>query len=86
MLTSRFLIGGVVEILTEWIHGEVDASVDEVIEHFTRLFTAAASAAVSDPAPNAEPTADEGGTVADAALRQQSPGAVGEGIGKTRST
>ena len=47
VLTSRFLIGGVVEVLIEWIHGDVDASVDELIEHFTRLFTAAAYAAVA---------------------------------------
>jgi len=60
VLTSRFLIGGVVEVLTEWIHGEVDASVDELIEHFTRLFTAAAYAAVSDPAANATPAPDAG--------------------------
>jgi AcrR family transcriptional regulator len=52
VLTSRFLIGGVVEVLVDWIHGEVDASVDELIEHFTRLFTAAAYAAVADPAAN----------------------------------
>jgi AcrR family transcriptional regulator len=49
VLTSRFLIGGVVEVLVDWIHGEVDASVDDLIEHFTRLFTAAAYAAVADP-------------------------------------
>ena len=61
VLTSRFLIGGVVEILTEWIHGEVDASVDEVIEHFTRLFTAAAYAAVADPAASATRPPDGGG-------------------------
>ena len=52
VLTSRFLIGGVVEVLVDWIHGEVDASVDDLIEHFTRLFTAAAYAAVADPAPS----------------------------------
>jgi AcrR family transcriptional regulator len=62
VLTSRFLIGGVVEVLTEWIHGEVNASVDELIEHFTRLFAAAAYAAVSDPTPNTTPTGDEGGS------------------------
>jgi AcrR family transcriptional regulator len=60
VLTSRFLIGGVVEVLTEWIHGDVQASVDELIEHFTRLFTAAAYAAVSDPSTNATPTPDDG--------------------------
>jgi AcrR family transcriptional regulator len=47
VLTARFLIGGVVEILLEWINGDLDASVDEVVEHFTALFTAAAYAAVA---------------------------------------
>jgi AcrR family transcriptional regulator len=52
VLTARFLMGGVVEVLLEWINGDLDASVDEVVEHFTALFTAAAYAAVTrdDPA------------------------------------
>ncbi len=55
VLTARSLMGGVVEVLVDWIHGEVDASVEEVVEHFTRLFTAAAYAAVEvdEPAPPA---------------------------------
>ncbi len=52
VLTARTLIGGVVEVLIDWINGDVDASVDEIVEHFTRLFTAAAAAAVAH-----EPTA-----------------------------
>jgi len=53
VLTARFLMGGVVEVLLEWINGDLDASVDEVVEHFTVLFTAAAYAAVArdEPAP-----------------------------------
>ena len=53
VLTARALMGGVVEVLVDWIHGDVDASVDEVVEHFTRLFTAATYAAVDrdKPAP-----------------------------------
>ena len=47
VLTARFLMGGVVETLLDWINGDLDASVDEVVEHFTVLFTAAASAAVA---------------------------------------
>jgi AcrR family transcriptional regulator len=47
VLTARFLMGGVVEILLDWINGDLDASVDEVVEHFTALFTAAAAAAVA---------------------------------------
>lgn len=46
VLVTRFLIGGVVEVLLEWINGDLDASVDEVVDHFTALFTAAAYAAV----------------------------------------
>lgn len=53
VLTARALMGGVVEVLADWLNGDVDASVDEVVEHFTRLFTAAAYAAIdtgrSDP-------------------------------------
>ncbi len=45
VLTARTLIGGVIEILIDWINGDVDASVDEIVEHFTRLFTAVAAAA-----------------------------------------
>jgi AcrR family transcriptional regulator len=46
VLTARSLIGGVVEVLVDWINGDVDASTDEIVEHFTRLFTAAISAAL----------------------------------------
>jgi AcrR family transcriptional regulator len=48
VLTARTLIGGVVEVLIDWINGDVDASVDEVVEHFTRLFIAAAAAAMPE--------------------------------------
>jgi AcrR family transcriptional regulator len=51
VLTARALMGGVVEVLLAWINGDVDASVDEVVEHFTVLFTAAAFAAVGEQAP-----------------------------------
>lgn len=46
VLTARTLIGGVVEVLIDWINGDVDASVDEIVEHFTRLFTAVSAASV----------------------------------------
>jgi AcrR family transcriptional regulator len=57
VLTARFLMGGVVEVLLQWINGDLDASVDEVVEHFTVLFTAAAYAAVArdGPAPGQAP-------------------------------
>jgi AcrR family transcriptional regulator len=50
VLTARFLMGGVVEVLLDWVNGDVDASPDEVVEHFTELFTAAAHATVAPPA------------------------------------
>ena len=46
VLTARFLMGGVAEILLEWINGDLDTSADDVVEHFTALFTAAAHAAI----------------------------------------
>jgi AcrR family transcriptional regulator len=58
VLTARFLIGGVVEILADWINEDLNASVDEVIEHFTALFTAAAYAAVADDPPASRPRPD----------------------------
>ena len=51
VLTARFLMGGVVEVLLEWVNGDLEASTDEVVEHFTALFTAAASAAVARDTP-----------------------------------
>ena len=47
VITARFLMGGVVELLGDWINGDLDLPVDEVVEHFTALFTAAAYAAVA---------------------------------------
>ncbi len=51
VLTTRALIGGVVEVLVDWINGDLDASTDEIVEHFTQLFTAVTYAAVTDGAP-----------------------------------
>ena len=51
VLTARFLMGGVVEVLLEWINGDLDAPADEVVEHFTVLFTAAAYASVARDEP-----------------------------------
>lgn len=36
------------EFLADWINADLDASVDEVVEHFTALSAAAAYAAVAD--------------------------------------
>lgn len=52
VLTARFLMGGVVEVLLEWINGDLDASADEVVEHFTALFTAAAYASIARDEPS----------------------------------
>jgi AcrR family transcriptional regulator len=52
VLTARALIGGVVELLSDWIHGDVTATPDEVVEHLTVIFEAAAYAAV-EPDPDA---------------------------------
>jgi hypothetical protein len=52
VLTARFLMGGVVEVLLEWINGDLEASADEVVEHFTALFTAAALASVARDEPS----------------------------------
>jgi len=57
VLTARSLIGGVVEVLVDWINGDVDSSVDEVVEHFTRLFSAVGAAAVAEePATRLSPS------------------------------
>jgi AcrR family transcriptional regulator len=50
VLTSRSLMGAVVDLQVDWINGDVDASVDEIVEHFTKLFTAVTYATVRDPA------------------------------------
>jgi AcrR family transcriptional regulator len=47
VLVARFLMGGVVELLLDWINGDLDKSADEVVEHFTALFSAAAYAALA---------------------------------------
>ena len=48
VLAGRSLMGGVMDVLTDWINGDVDASVDEIVEHFTQLFVAVANAAGAD--------------------------------------
>ena len=50
VLTTRSLIGGVVDVLVDWINGDLDASADEIVEHFTQLFTAVTYAAVEPKA------------------------------------
>jgi AcrR family transcriptional regulator len=46
VLTARSLMGAVVEMIVDWINGDVDASVEEIVEHFTRLFTIVAEGTI----------------------------------------
>jgi AcrR family transcriptional regulator len=55
LLTARSLMGAFVDLQVDWINGDVDASIEELVEHFTKLFTAVAYAAVRDPAGPAPP-------------------------------
>jgi AcrR family transcriptional regulator len=49
VLTARSLMGAAMEVLGEWIHGYVEASTDEIVEHLTAIYTAVArSSVVSD--------------------------------------
>jgi AcrR family transcriptional regulator len=51
VIVTRFLMGGVVELLADWVNGDLDASTDKVVEHFTALFTASAYAALAGTPP-----------------------------------
>ena len=51
VLTARSLMGAVLDLLVDWINGDLDATVEEIVDHFTRLFTAVVSAAVAEDAP-----------------------------------
>jgi AcrR family transcriptional regulator len=46
VIVTRFLMGGVVELLADWVNGDLHASTNEVVEHFTTLFTASAYASL----------------------------------------
>jgi AcrR family transcriptional regulator len=52
VITARFLLGGVVELLADWVEGELDLSAEELIEHITSLVTAAAYAALDSGPPD----------------------------------
>jgi AcrR family transcriptional regulator len=49
LLTARALMGAHVQVLADWVHGDVDASVEEIVEHFTMMYTAVAYASVESP-------------------------------------
>jgi AcrR family transcriptional regulator len=48
VLTARSLMGAAMEVLVDWIHGDVAASPEEIVEHLTRLYTAVALASVAE--------------------------------------
>ncbi len=51
VLTARSLMGAVVEILVDWINGDLETTTEQIVEHFTHLFTTVADAAVGEQAP-----------------------------------
>lgn len=46
VLTARSLMGAAMEVLVDWIHGDVHASREEIVEHLTHMYTAVAEASV----------------------------------------
>ncbi len=46
VLTTRAMVGASMELLVDWIHGEVDASVERIVDHLTKMYTAVAEASV----------------------------------------
>ena len=51
VLTARSLMAAVLDIQIDWINGDVDASAEELVDHFTKLFTAVAGASVAEEVP-----------------------------------
>jgi AcrR family transcriptional regulator len=51
VLTARSLIGASMEVLVDWIHGDVAASREEIVEHLTQMYTAVALATVAPEQP-----------------------------------
>jgi len=49
VLTARSLMGASMELLVDWIHGDVDATPEQIIEHLTNLYTAVAEASIAQP-------------------------------------
>jgi AcrR family transcriptional regulator len=47
VLTSRALMGGAMELLADWINGDLNVTVEQIIDHTTELFTAVAEASVA---------------------------------------
>jgi AcrR family transcriptional regulator len=49
VLTARSLVGASLELLVDWINGELDATVEQIIDYLTHLFTTATYASVVQP-------------------------------------
>jgi AcrR family transcriptional regulator len=49
VLTARALMGASMELMGDWIHGYVEASTDEIVEHLTSIYTAVAQSSVVQP-------------------------------------
>ena len=69
VLTSRSLLGAVVVTLGDWVNGDVDASVEEIVDHFIKLFTAVAYASTAERTTAERTTAEK--TTARPARRQR---------------
>jgi AcrR family transcriptional regulator len=48
VLIARALMGGVIDVLVDWINDELDHDRSAIVEHFTALFTAAAAVALDE--------------------------------------
>lgn len=82
-LTARSLMGAVVQVLADWVTGDVDAPVEEIVEHFTRMFTAVAYASVGHEAPARSGSAASTG-VAERSQRPVVPNVGGRARGQQR--
>jgi AcrR family transcriptional regulator len=47
VLVARSLMGAMMEVLVDWIHGDVTLSTEEIVEHLTQILTAVARASVA---------------------------------------
>jgi AcrR family transcriptional regulator len=50
VLNARALMGATIEVLGDWVNGELDASVDEIVDYLTHLYTTATYAMRADAA------------------------------------
>ncbi|HEV3047531.1 MAG TPA: TetR/AcrR family transcriptional regulator [Solirubrobacteraceae bacterium] len=46
VLTARAMIGASMEVLVDWIHGDVEVSREEIVDQLTNMYTAVAEASV----------------------------------------